>query len=256
MRRRSKGLAAVALLLTSTAYAADFEQTYFFGDSLTDSGTYIIQQSPLETGRFTVDPGHVWSEDLASHYGANAAPYGLFLPDSDNDSGEHMVVKKGGSNYAQGGARVDERPGVGILNAMPISKQVDTYLNEQGQADSNALYSVWGGANDVFYQAAEVVSSGMPLEEAKKNLNEAAKADVHQITRLHEAGARYILVPNLPDMGATPASLMVGIQIVGTFAGADDATIEQATAAAIQLIKGRRCGRGNACCSNSVAGIV
>src|SRR3546814_9790840 len=92
-------LAAALALAAMPALAQDspFSQTVFFGDSLTDSGHFrpaliqLIGPNGALIGRFTTNPGLVWSEYLADYYGTNAV--------SDN---------QGGDNYAVGGAR----PGV------------------------------------------------------------------------------------------------------------------------------------------------
>ncbi len=229
-------LATMIALVAVNGHAADFDATYFFGDSLTDSGTYIIQETPFTTGRFTVDPGHVWSEDLAAHYGTTAVPYGLFVP-STSAQDPQQVVTLGGTNYAQGGARVAQKPGVGILNAVPVSNQIDGYLGATGRADPDALYTVWGGANDVFFQAAAVGSGAATPGQVAQGMEEAASAEVAQVARLHNAGAHYLLVPNLPDIGVTPAALLQGIQATGAAIGADDATINNAVMAAIQKLR-------------------
>ena len=90
-------LAAALALATAPALAADtFSRTVVFGDSLTDAGYFrplLVQQNPQAAilGRFTTNPGLVWAEWLALHYGTNAAPTG------NGQSGD---------NYAAGGAMV------------------------------------------------------------------------------------------------------------------------------------------------------
>lgn len=231
------GLGALACLAAGNASAADFDSLYFFGDSLTDSGSFIVETTPPAGGRFTIDPGHVWAEDLAAYYATSATPYGLFIPDPISDSGTHLVVRLGGTNYAQGGARVAEEPGMGILNAETVSEQIDTYLSATAGADPNALYTVWAGANDVFYQAAAAGSGAITSRQAAQRVSAAALAEVNQVSRLHSAGARYILVPNLPDIGRIPATLLQGIQQTGAATGASEATIDTAVGAAVQALR-------------------
>src|SRR3546814_4594273 len=82
------------------------------------------------------NPGLVWSEYLAQYYGTDASP---------NGNGQS------GDNYAAGGARVGVDT-VGGLGPIPsLATQMNNYLAANGgRADPDALYSVWGGANDVF----------------------------------------------------------------------------------------------------------
>ncbi|MBW8366925.1 MAG: autotransporter domain-containing protein, partial [Arenimonas sp.] len=104
----------------------------------------------------------------------------------------------GGPNYAWGGSCANA---TGLcLNPVPnIPTQVTQYLTPNGgRADPNALYSIWGGANDIF--------AALTLDPANAQARTvaAATAYVQQIGRLQAAGARYIVVYNLPNLGATP----------------------------------------------------
>ncbi|NMG00644.1 autotransporter domain-containing protein [Aromatoleum toluolicum] len=181
---------AVSAAFSASATAADFSRTYFFGDSLSDAGSFAAFVPP-GTGRFTTNPGPVWSEDLAAALGTEATP-----------------AVAGGTNYAMGGARVTSLPGYPDADptrfATPIQSQIAAYLaSTGGRADPGALYSVWGGANDLF-QALE--TSTNPLGD----IVTAASDQVAAIGALKAAGARYILVSTLPDVGATPFGASVG----------------------------------------------
>lgn len=170
----------VALALAATpAVAGDvYSQTYFFGDSLSDSGHFqnnLPEDIRDVAGSFTTNPGQVWAEWVADHYGTDAT--------TDN---------QGGTNYAIGGARIDTP----AANTIPVTAQVDLYLSTHGgRADPNALYTVWGGGNDLlaFDFNAPV---GVQMVEA--------------VATLQNAGARYILVPTVPDAGITPFAISLG----------------------------------------------
>ncbi|HEY5972842.1 MAG TPA: autotransporter domain-containing protein [Pseudoxanthomonas sp.] len=170
----------VALALAATpAMAGDvYSQTWFFGDSLTDSGHFqnnLPEGIRDVAGSFTTNPGQIWAEWVADHYGTDAT--------TDN---------QGGTNYAIGGARIDTP----VANTIPVTAQVDLYLSTHGgRADPNALYTVWGGGNDLlaFDFNAPV---GVQMVEA--------------VTALQNAGARYILVPTVPDAGLTPFAISLG----------------------------------------------
>ncbi len=177
---------AIALALAATpALATDFSGTVFFGDSLTDSGHFrgqIPEAFRPVTGKFTTNPGLVWAEYVARRYGGNG--------DTDNT---------GGDNYAQGGSRVTVQNGP----AESTVSQVTRYLaSTGGRADPNALYSVWSGANDIF-----AIARGEP---AATTLPTAVGGVVQAVAALDAAGARYIMVPNLPDMGSTPDAIAAG----------------------------------------------
>lgn len=185
---------ALAAAATLPAFAAEpFSRTVFFGDSLTDSGHFrpaIVQEigpSGAILGRFTTNPGLVWAEHVAERYGTTAGANGY---------------GQGGDNYAAGGARVAvDTPGPFGPPATPsLVSQVNRYLAANGgRADPNALHSVWGGANDLFSVAANPA-------QAQQIIGAAVTAQVGIVGALQAAGARYVLVPSIPDIGLTPSA--------------------------------------------------
>ncbi|MEO6928195.1 MAG: SGNH/GDSL hydrolase family protein, partial [Casimicrobiaceae bacterium] len=168
---------------------AQFSNTYFFGDSLTDNGSFK-PPLPLGTGLFTTNPGPVWAEVFAEHYGFTAHP-----------------ANQVGTDYAQGGARVSELPGVPdsvpTATAAPVVNQIDRYL-QTGALDTHALYSVWAGANDIFYQLGALQAGAITQGTLQTNVAVAATELVQQVGVLQANGARYVMVWNVPDIGKTP----------------------------------------------------
>ena len=181
-------LAAALAFAALPALAQTYSKTVFIGDSLTDAG-YFRPLLPPEvqpvTGQFTTNPGWVWSQYLADYYGTSAAP---------NGNGQN------GTNYAAGGARVGVDSS-GALGPIPsLATQTANYLAANGgRADANALYTVWGGANDLFAVAADP-------SQAQAIIGGAVMAQVGIVGTLQSAGARYVLVPTIPDIGLTPSS--------------------------------------------------
>lgn len=157
-----------------------FSQLVVFGDSLSDTGNVklefgVVPQWPYAGGRFS--NGEVWVEHLAQHFGLSAEPSYI-----------------GGTNFAHGQAGT--AGGLSELGPLPVSPnitgQVQLYA---GYPDGSELFVVWGGANDLF----DIVSGGadIPPDEAARNVATV----VH---RLYDRGARAFVVPNIPDLGATP----------------------------------------------------
>ena len=185
-------LAATAALAAPASASGPYSQTVFFGDSLTDSG-FFRPLLPLSvrpvTGQFTTNPGFVWSQWLADYYGTRADP-----------NGNGQV----GTNYAAGGARVGVNS-TGALGPIPsLSTQVNNYLSANGgRADSRALYTVWGGANDLF----AITNGGA---DPTTTIASAVTSQIGIVATLRNAGARYILVPTIPDLGVTPAFRALG----------------------------------------------
>jgi outer membrane lipase/esterase len=201
-------LAAALALAAMPLYAQNqptFTQTVFFGDSITDSGFYrpfLIQtQGPSAglVGEFTTNPGLVWAQFLADYYGTDASPaWGLTTTG---------IVPATGTNYAAGGATIKAGPGFPptppTQYAPTIPNQVAAYLSRNGgHADPGALYTVWGGANDLFQTLNGLSTQAQFLG--------AAGTEVSLIGTLSQAGARYIMVPTIPDVGRTPFGLSQG----------------------------------------------
>ena len=197
-KRPVRSVLTVALITAAAAVAAPafaagpYSQTVFFGDSLTDGGFFrpLLPASvrPL-TGQFTTNPGFVWSQYLADFYGTGAVP---------NGNGQT------GTNYAAGGARVGINS-TGALGPIPsLATQVTNYLAANGgRADSRALFTVWGGANDLF----AITNAGAP---ATTTITNAVTSEIGIVAQLQNAGAKYILVATVPDLGLTPAFRALG----------------------------------------------
>ncbi|MCP1314605.1 MULTISPECIES: autotransporter domain-containing protein [unclassified Halomonas] len=175
--------------LAATMFDEPFNDTVFFGDSLTDSGYYrepiarLLSLPPGQrdfVGRFTVNPGPVWAERVADRFGGSADP-----------------SSAGGSNYAAGGARVTAPSSVLFGAAPPLSEQIASYLQATGGvADGDTLYAVWAGANDLF-----AVSAG---GDAASIIRDAAVGTAQAAAALENAGAQHVLLFNIPDFGLTP----------------------------------------------------
>lgn len=209
----------LALAASSPAMAqkkSTFSQTWFFGDSLTDAGFFRpllpLNVQPV-TGQFTTNPGLVWSQYLADFYGTGAGTAWVASPTGPTASA--------GTNYAVGGARTGVST-TGALGPTPsLAAQVTRYLaSTGGKADPNALYTVWGGANDLFYANgvyAATLQGGGSQAQAQAQVNAVVAAAVASqvgiVGQLSAAGARYILVPVVPDLGKTPAFLAQGATV-------------------------------------------
>lgn len=200
---------------------ANFDSIYIFGDSLSDNGNELIglnyiqenlnpdieidtPSPPFFPGRES--NGFVWTDYLAQHSGFSLTPVLEFAegtPISENMNGGYEIIPSFGgnsatqsTNFAVSGARLvndDSEPG--DLVTPSVSTQVDWFLEDlevkQMEASENGLYVIQGGAND--YLSGE-------LSEP----TEAVAVVEYAITDLYDAGARYFLVPNLPDLGSTP----------------------------------------------------
>ncbi|HVN42959.1 MAG TPA: SGNH/GDSL hydrolase family protein, partial [Steroidobacteraceae bacterium] len=189
----------------SPAGAQQFNGLVVFGDSLSDAGYYRPFLSAIGVpstlvpvlGRFTTSPGPIWAEVMANDLGL----------------GPVAPSNAGGLDYAQGGARVavsspSTPPG---LAQRPVSTQVNEYLaHAGGAADPHTLYAMWGGANDVIQTIQGAGAGLIPPDQVSGIVQGAAVAEIGQIGKLQAAGAKYILVFGLPNIGGTPAFTAAG----------------------------------------------
>lgn len=182
------GAIVAGLLASQAASATDFSQVVVFGDSLSDAGNISLATAPQIQPplRFTTNPGKTAAELVADGLG-------------------HPITASlaGGTDFAWGGAGL-----VNNVAAVPtLPQQLGMYLTATGgQADPNALYQVWGGANDIFYLTA---TSTDPNVLAAGTAN-AAITEVGMLGQLKAAGANYVVVYNLPDIGKTPSATAQG----------------------------------------------
>jgi outer membrane lipase/esterase len=182
-----------------------------FGDSLSDSGNVF-----LATG---------CSTDTSLASGCQAGQVGIEQPDDtiwetnqyytgggfqDGPSwNQSMAIQLGiapptpslanGNNYAYGGARVSTGFGQGNPpQAVPsLQEQVGQYLAANGNAaDPDAIYTVFGGGNDIKGVAAQ--------DWGPSEAFAAAGAITPLVQQLIAAGAKSILVANVPNVGLAP----------------------------------------------------
>lgn len=178
----SAGTLAIAITTVAPkeAQAFSFTQVIAFGDSLSDSGNLYqrtfgtIPLSPPYAGRFSNGP--VWVEYLAQD---------LQVP---------LV------NYAFGGATSGTYNTIynlvppAVLPGLPgLQQEINTFTAVTPVADPGALFTVWAGAND--YLGGGVTDP----QQTVGNITQAVQT-------LLNAGAKNILVPNLPDLGQLPGT--------------------------------------------------
>lgn len=190
----SAAFAQSAPTVQASAHAGLFDSMVVFGDSLTDNGNLsLVAQLPL-TMRFTTNPGQTGIEDVADYFGVPMTP-----------------SLAGGTDFAFGGAGVvNNSPGT-PAGVPTLPTQLGMYLQATGgKADPTALYAVWGGANDVFYNVALAQLGQLTPAQVQANLQTAAVTELGMVQSLGKAGARYVMVFNLPNIGLTPSALASG----------------------------------------------
>jgi phospholipase/lecithinase/hemolysin len=174
-------------------------QVVSFGDSLSDAGTYAPIASVVGGGRFTTNPGQVWSQGVAQYYGDTlSAAYTI-------DVG-HNLKAQGGMGYAEGGATVATPANlysfltdvIGDIE-MPVNQQVSSYLAAHGSFNSNQLVLVWAGSNDVLRAGA--------VPAAAATVQTAASALAQIVGQIVQNGASHVVLVNVPNVGLSPKGI-------------------------------------------------
>ena len=178
----------LSLGLAGNASAQSFSNVVVFGDSLSDSGNVGLAQGLPPGTSFTTNPDPVWAEIVAEAFGA---------------SGANSLA--GGPNYAFGGACMNSATLCEIDDAPTVTEQIGMHLaSSGGSLDPNALYTIWGGLNDIADSAAGNPATALGYVLAAADVNAA------QIRRLREAGARHVVVFNMPDASLAPFAVAQG----------------------------------------------
>jgi phospholipase/lecithinase/hemolysin len=178
-----------------------FNQVVVFGDSLSDAGnasiattgtypganyaTRTVPGVPFPVGYYT---------DGTSTTPATSGPTGLWVDQLAADIGVTdpvpALAPSGGTNFAVGGALT------GSTNPQDMQNQVAAFLTENPTgASPRALYTFWGGANDI-------IAGNNPITAADN-----IKTEIQQVAA---AGGKYFLWPDLPALGATPEGAALG----------------------------------------------
>jgi len=163
---------------------APFTGIVAFGDSLSDTGNAFA----LTMGAFPPEPfyyeghfsnGNIWIEYLA---------------------GEMRLDPESVVNYAVGGATTGSENAT-VPGLPGLQREIDQFESDLGRksADKRALYIVWAGANDIFVGLESGIAGAYAATPTAVSNTKCA------VQRLHDVGARRIMVVNLPDLGLTPS---------------------------------------------------
>ena len=185
--------AAVGVVVLVAAVPAAALNVYVFGDSLVDAGNVSVATGGLTPnpaqgyfqGRFTNGLNYV--DYLNQRFaGVNTAPSLL-----------------GGRNFAFGGARAIGN-GFGGFPVPGLPQQLGTYFAATGGlADSNGLYVINFGGNDVF-GIGSGDTGGLTANEVAALL---VSNTVGAVQALSAAGAGKILVTGIPNINAQGAAI-------------------------------------------------
>ncbi len=227
MKRVLTPLATACMLacagLSVPAHALPYSSLVVFGDSLSDAGQFPDFGGAADgTLRFTNRTGPTYQAGNGEAFGATAPMLlgGRLGLGGLGPSTSPVFEANGwadGNNWAVGGYTTSQilesitsvsqtvipqgDPGAGT-----VLRERPGYLVGTGlRADPKALYYINGGGND--FLQLQVTSTATAHDSASRL--------VDSVEALQQAGARYIMVWLLPDVGRTPA--LAGTPLSGTF---------------------------------------
>ena len=157
---------------------------FVFGDSYSDNGNLVVYHPefmgselppPYDLQRFSNGP--IWVDYMAKALGTTLLP-----------------EVNGGTNYAVGGATISPENRYAYFPDADGFAQVERFLEREGSADPDAIYIVWLGIND--------------LDPPREYVEWIFGTLVDMVGRLHAAGARKFVIPNLTDVGQLPVIQM------------------------------------------------
>lgn len=221
MKRMRRVVALLLFLSLSTVASAGMQtlsNLFVFGDSLSDGGNsglltqaaagVVYPPPPYNNGQYANGPVAV--EQL----------WKLYNP-GDNSFKPSLA---GGTNYAIGGATTGlesynaVNPNTGALAPVFAQKsntwQLATFAAQNRVFDpASSLFVVWLFPNDAFYYATTGQLPGTVAGGAggpgsvSQLIGNGINNIIGTVLALAASGAQHFLVPNMPDLGATPAFL-------------------------------------------------
>ncbi len=212
-------------------------QVVSFGDSISDVGTYAPVAQLVGGGRFTTNPGQVWSQDVANFFG------GTLTAAQTGGYGAPVQNHADGLGYAQGGARVTDPNGIhfqangtGALT-VPITVQLQNHLSAHGNFNDSQLVLVQGGGSDILIHTGAVVGGSETLAEANQAVTIAAQQLAAIVGKILQSGAKHVVVSNVGNIGVSPfgvSSASLGSLLTGLSTTFNSALTNALQAAGIQ----------------------
>ncbi|WZY81284.1 hypothetical protein YC2023_027668 [Brassica napus] len=214
-------------LETATGTLASIPAVYVLGDSLVDAGNnnYLAISiskanyphngvdfpGSIATGRFCT--GKNAADTIAEKFGLPLPPPYLSLKGIFKEE-ERKAAALSGVNFASGGAGIFNSSDQQLRQSIPLSYQVNNWLSihkelmsqlDPSEAQihlSKSLFFVVIGSNDIFdYFGSFKLRQKTNPQQYTQSMADKLK---EQLKRLHDTGARRLLIVGVAQIGCTP----------------------------------------------------
>lgn len=216
-------IVSVGLPVSAYASLQSLSNLFVFGDSLSDGGNSGLVSQQATGGALTFPPAPYYNGQYSNGPVAVEYLWQAYNPGSTS----FTPSLAGGTNYAIGGATT----GVANYNSVNTSVpgflqpayanlgnnwQLNTFTAQHPAFDpATSLFVVWLFPNDVFNYAQTVgqlpgtALGGAPGTPGTVNdlIGNGVNNILSTVGYLASLGAQHFLVPNMPDLGKTPAFL-------------------------------------------------
>jgi phospholipase/lecithinase/hemolysin len=190
--------------MTQSSALPTYSTIYAFGDSLSDAGdlslttTAGLATEPVSPPYFQESygsiPGNVfsngptWVQNLSIALGL-----GVLAPSL-----------AGGTDFAYGGAEtgsVPQNASEPTIRAISLPAQLAAFKAAEPSPSPTALYTLSIGANDIL----DILdNAALTAQQQTTDITDSVAAEISFVQQLGAAGAKNLLVLNVPDLGKTP----------------------------------------------------
>ncbi len=181
-----------------------FSALYAFGDSLSDGGNLSISSRTLTGTTRPVSPPYygVQNNGVSANVFSNGPTW---VQDVSVALGLGPLAPSlaGGTDFAYGGALTGPTPQDSdpAILAISLPTQLAQFKAQVPNPSANALYALSVGANDLL---AILSTPGLTAQQQAADVNAAVANAVGFVQQIVGAGAKTLLVMNVPDLGKIP----------------------------------------------------
>jgi phospholipase/lecithinase/hemolysin/uncharacterized protein YhjY with autotransporter beta-barrel domain len=212
---------------SGTFASSPYSNLVVFGDSLSDNGNIPkIVPPALLTGTasavlplppyydFHFSNGPIYAEKLGPLLGiasqlSDSAVGGAYSGPLHETIGSQTL--SGVNISPQLNALSLPNNGSGVIIDTSVEGQIQAMIARGASFNRNALYVVWGGANDYFslFNSLLAQAATLSLAQVTGAISQQVGTTISNlstdVTLLAQSGARSIVVPTLPNLGGTPS---------------------------------------------------